>query len=835
MIGDSMNFYTNISQRGNRIYFRGYKDGQRVQFWENYKPYMFVPSDVGTYKTLSGAKVAKLDFDTIKEAKEYSQQYKDVSNREVYGFNNFQYMYIYDRYKGEINYDPSKVNVASIDIECAADEGFPDIALADKEITAVTMRIKGHSVVLGCGDFVTDDPKIKYIKCLDEDNLLMKFVDVWRAMDIDIITGWNIEFFDIPYLTNRIINRLGMDMASKLSPFGNIRKRGVDFRGQENESYLIEGISVLDYYHLYRKFKFSNQESYKLDYIAQVELGEKKIDYSEYGNLLDLYKNNYQKFIEYNIHDCVLVDRLEDKLKFIEQVMAFAYDAKVNYTDTLTTVRPWDVIIHNYLLDKRIVIPQLKVDDSEGQSLVGGYVKEPKLGLSEWVVSYDLNSLYPHLIMQYNISPETFVKKDELWPGLGALLDKRLDLDNFDPNRDYAHAANGCAYTKKFQGFLPSLMEKMYDDRVTYKKKMIEAKKRYEQDNNPEDEKLIARYHNMQLAKKIQLNSAYGALGNKYFRWFNHKHAEAITTSGQLAIRWIERAMNSNMNKMLGTSNEDYIIASDTDSIYVEMKSVIDNVFVDKKVDEQKIVDALDEFIEAKIQPFMDSSYAELANYMNAYKQKMMMKRETIANKGIWRGKKMYILNCWDVEGVRFKEPNLKMQGIESVRSSTPQACRNSIKEALGIIMNEDEISLHAFIKNFREEFLTLPFQQVAFPRGIKGMQKYRDSAMIYKKGTPIQVKGALLYNNLLKELGDKRLKPIQNGDKVRFVYLKMPNPIKDTVIAAPDKLPEGVELDKYIDKDMQFNKSFLEPIRSITNVIGWDVEHTTTLEDFFS
>ena len=209
MIGDSMNFYTNISQRGNRIYFRGYKDGQRVQFWENYKPYMFVPSDVGTYKTLSGAKVAKLDFDTIKEAKEYSQQYKDVSNREVYGLNNFQYMYIYDRYKGEINYDPSKVNVASIDIECAADEGFPDIALADKEITAVTMRIKGYSVVLGCGDFVTDDPKIKYIKCLDEDNLLMKFVDVWRAMDIDIITGWNIEFFDIPYLTNRIINRVG--------------------------------------------------------------------------------------------------------------------------------------------------------------------------------------------------------------------------------------------------------------------------------------------------------------------------------------------------------------------------------------------------------------------------------------------------------------------------------------------------------------------------------------------------------------------------------------------------------------------------------------------------
>jgi len=821
-----MDFYTSVFQRGDRIYVRGYRNGKRDTYIEDYHPYMFIPKPDGKYKTIEGKPVDKIDFNSISDAKDFINRYKDISNMEIYGYDNFAYTHIFDEFTGEIDYDPTLVKVGTIDIECKADEGFPDIELADKEITAITLRVDGQSVVFGCWEFETEDSSVHYIRCADEATLLTKFIEVWQKLDLDIVTGWNIEFFDIPYLVNRIKNVLNFTEAKKLSPWNILTEKKIEFRNKQNQSYNIFGLTILDYYQLYRKFKFGNQESYKLDFIAEIELGEKKIDYSEYGNLLELYKNNYQKFIEYNIHDCVLVDRLDDKLKFIEQVMAIAYDAKVNYNDTMTTVRPWDVIIHNYLLEQNIVIPQFK-KQSDDEDLVGGFVKEPKVGLSEWVVSFDLNSLYPHLIMQYNISPETFRgRTDDIAP-----IDT-LITGKFINNTDYAMAANGCLYTKDFQGFLPALMEKMYNDRSVYKRKMLEAKKRYEATKDPEESKLVARYHNMQLAKKIQLNSAYGALGNLYFRWFNHNHAEAITMSGQLSIRWIERRINYYLNKMLKT-NTDYVVASDTDSIYVELKGLVDMLGGDKATDE--IVDIIDQFAVAKIEPYIDSCYQELADMMGAYQQKMKMKRETIADKAVWKKKKIYILNAWDIEGVRFKEPQLKMSGIEAVRSSTPQSCRSSIKDALAIIMNGSEEELIDYIENFHKEFMNLRFEEVAFPRGVKNMEKYRDAATIYKKATPIQVKGALLFNHWLNKNNIQHIPPIQNGDKIRFAYLKQPNLIHESVIAVPDELPNEMDLDRFIDREMQFEKAFLGPVKSVANIIGWNTEKTSTLEDFFS
>jgi DNA polymerase elongation subunit (family B) len=685
--------------------------------------------------------------------------------------------------------------------------------------------------VFGCGKFTTTDPNTYYLQCANEYELLQKFLQFWQNIDLDIVTGWNIEFFDIPYIVNRVRNLFNDKEAKKLSPWGILNEKTVEFRGKENQSFSPVGVTVLDYYQLYRKFSFGNQESYKLDYIAQIELGDKKIDYSEYGNLLELYKNNYQKFIEYNIHDCVLVERLDDKLKFLEQVMALAYDAKVNYGDTMTTVLPWDIIIHNYLLEQNIVIPQFK-RQIMSEPLVGGYVKEPKIGLSKWVVSFDLNSLYPHLIMQYNISPETYGGRERAvqWHTIDEILEKKYVSRPFS---GCSYAANGCYYNNDKQGFLPALMEKMYHDRTKYKQLMIEAKKRFEQTKSFDDEKLVARYHNFQMAKKIQLNSAYGALGNEYFRWFNFDHAEAITTSGQLSIRWVERKMNEFMNKVLKTKGVDYVVASDTDSIYVTMERMVDTLATN---DDLIIVNTIDSFCEKIIQPKLDEWFQELADMMGAYQQKMQMKRETIANKGIWRGKKMYILNAWNVEGVQYDEPKLKVSGIEAVRSSTPHACRESIKEALKILMNKEQPELQKYVADFRERFMTLPFEEVAFPRGVKGMGKYdgKKEGSIYKLGTPIQVKGALLFNHMLKEKGLSNIPPIQDGDKIRFAYLKMPNPIQDTVIATPDELPIEFNLDKYIDRDTQFNKSFLEPLRSITSVIGWDVEERSTLVDFF-
>jgi len=822
--GGIMAFYTNAFVRGDKVYMRGFDKGLRIKDVVEYKPYLFVQKQGGKYSTLNGKSVDKIVFDSIRDAKDFIERYENVSNMDIYGLTAFAYLYIFDNFKGDIDYDPKLVNIGTLDIECAADEGFPDIQKADKELTAITIRCKGRNYVFGCGDFVTEDPNTHYIKCNDEYMLIQKFLACWQALDLDIVTGWNIEFFDIPYLINRIKLLFNDKEVKKLSPWGIFTEKNVEFRGKENQSYNILGLSVLDYYQLYRKFTFGNQESYKLDFISQIELGKKKIDYSEHGSLLELYKNNFQKFIEYNIHDCVLVDRLDDKLKFLEQVMALAYDAKVNYNDTLTTVRVWDTIIHNYLLEQNIVIPQFK-KQNDFESLVGGYVKEPKPGLSKWVVSFDLNSLYPHLIMQYNISSETFAGRID-FPSIDYLLEGNWEY------RDgmVAYAANGCTYRKDKQGFLPALMEKMYDDRVIYKKKMLEAKQRYEKTKSKDDEKLIARYHNMQMAKKIQLNSAYGALGNQYFRWFNFNHAEAITTSGQLSIRWIEKKMNEYMNKICKTTGVDYVIASDTDSIYVTFEKLIP-----EGSDELEAVKLIDQFCETKVQHYLNSCYDELAGMMNAYQQKMQMKRETIANKGIWRKKKMYILNAWNVEGVQYDKPKLKLQGIEAVRSSTPYVCRENIKKALGIIMNSNQKELKEFVLNFKKEFMTLPFEDVAFPRGVKGLKDYAGKhGQIYGMKTPIHVRGALLYNRLIKEKKVKNLAPISDGDKIKFAYLMEPNPIGENIIASPDVLPIEFDLDKYINREMQFDKAFLEPLRSITEIIDWQIEDKSTLEDFF-
>ena len=825
-----MKFYTSVNSIGDKIYVRGYENGKPVEFVKKYKPYLFLQKQDGLYRTLDGKQADKLNFDSIREARDFMKRYEDVDNFEYYGLTNFQYVFMYDNYPGEIQYDPSIVSVVTIDIECAADEGFPNIQRADKEITAICLRKNGKSIVLGCGEFETDDKNVSYLKCKDEHTLLANFLKVWNhpTWKPDIVTGWNIEFFDIPYLVNRIKNMLGDAEAKRLSPWLILEEKEVEFKGKSNQTYSPLGIAVLDYYQLYRKFTFGNQESYKLDYIAQVEIGERKVDYSEYGNLLELYKKNFQKFIEYNIYDCALVDKLDAKLKFIEQVMALAYDAKVNYHDTMTTVRPWDVIIHNYLLDRRIVIPQYKVD-TRTFDLVGGYVKEPNIGMNRWVVSFDLNSLYPHLIMQYNISPETFVMRCSL-PSIDKIISTESDYRKSDEKNDLAIAANGCTYRKDKQGFLPALMEKMYNDRVEYKKKMIEAKKRYEETKSHEDEMLIARYHNLQMAKKIQLNSAYGALGNRYFRWFSFNNAEAITMSGQLSIRWIECRMNEFMNKVCKTNDVDYVIASDTDSIYVTFDKLIP-----ESSNELNAVKLIDKFCESKIQPYLDKCYQDLATKMNAYQQKMQMKRETIANKGIWKAKKMYILNAWNVEGVQYSEPKLKIQGIEAVRSSTPHACREKLKEAFKIIMNKDEETLQKFIENFRSEFVKLSFEEVAFPRGVKDLGKYRDSKQIYKLATPIHVKGSLIFNQLLKDHNIKNIPPIQDGDKIKFAYLKTPNKLGETVIATADYLPKEFGLDSLIDREKQFEKSFIEPMKSITEVIDWKVEKTASLEDFFA
>lgn len=844
-----MKYYTNIYTHANQILERYIEDGERKMRKVPYEPTLYVNSNKQTaYKTIHGKQVEPRPFNSIRDARDFIRDYGKTSNSPVYGMQQFAYAYINEEYPTR-TFDMDGFNILNFDIETVSDDGFPDIGKANKAILSVAFRLTGDkSIVIatpGSGKYVPG-PGIDFIECKDEVALLYKFIDIWVAFDPDIVTGWNIELFDIPYICNRIENRLSNDALKRLSPWGMVNNRLIPTpqtrqveeqggRAEPNAKDII-GVTVLDYLGLYRKFTYSQQESYSLDNIGFVELGEKKLDYSEYESLNELYKQNYQKFLDYNIKDVLLVERLDDKMKLIEQAVTIAQDAGVNIIDALTSVRMWDVIIHNFLMQKHIVVPPKITGDKDGK-VEGAYVKDPQVGMHDWVVSFDLNSLYPHLIMQYNISPETFVRDVGFKPTIDDIIEglyNDTDLKDFMNKHNVTACGSGAMYTKNTQGFLPKLMENMYNDRVVWKKRMIKAKKAYEKAPTEDLVKEIARCNNMQMAKKIQLNSAYGALGNQYFRFFDTKYAESITLSGQLSIKWMEKHINVYLNKLFKTEGEDYVLAVDTDSLYITLDKLVSAVMPAEK-DVTKIIDFLDRVCEEKLEPFIDRSYADLGKYVNAYEQKMVMKREAIADRGIWTGKKHYILNVHDNEGVRYATPQLKMMGIEAVRSSTPSSCRIKIKEALKVIMQQSNEDLRDFVDDFEKEHRTLPYEEVAFPRGCRNLVKYSDAAQLYKKGTPIAVRGALVYNDQLRQKGlEKKVTMVYDGDKVKFCYMRLPNPTRSNIISVPASLDRRLGLHEYIDYEKQFDKGFKEPIRTICNAIGWELDKQYTLDQFF-
>ena len=826
-------FYTNVLQWGNYILVREVRNNKRERFRVKYSPTLYSPTKQKTgYKTLEGSYVQPKTFNTIKAAKSWVDDRKNQPDI-VYGNTQFAYNYIADTHKGRVDWDLDQILIVTIDIEVQCENGFPSPFLAQEELLSIT--IKNHQnkkiVVWGIGEFKTDRDDVTYVQCKDENQLLKEFLAFWENHYPDIITGWSSEFFDIPYICNRIKKLFGEDEMKRLSPWGGVYDREVYKMGRRHQVYNIQGIAALDYLDLYRKFTYSAQESYRLDHIAFVELGERKVG-NPYETFREWYTKDYQSFIEYNIQDVEIVDRLEDKMKLIELCLTMAYEAKVNYTDVLGSVRYWDVLIYNYLRDKDIVIPQKK-QQQKVEKFEGAYVKDPQVGMHKWIMSFDLNSLYPHLIMQYNISPETLVfgEKKE------GLIDKILD-GKVSNNTKYSMTPNGAFFRKDKRGFLPEIMEKIYDDRVKYKKLMLDAQQKYENTKDKALLKDIARYNNIQMAKKISLNSAYGAIGNSWFRYFDIRNAEAITTSGQLSIRWIEKSLNIYLNKIFKTTEQDYIIASDTDSLYVTFDSLVNSVF-EEGTSTKKIVSFLDKIAKTKLEPFIDKSYTELAKVVGAYEQKMKMTREVIADKGIWVAKKRYILNVHDSEGVRYKEPKLKIMGIEAVKSSTPAPCRKKIKEALKIIMSGDEKMLNDFIQEFREEFMNLPPEDIAYPRSCNGVSFWRGESSLFKKGAPIHVKGAILYNYLIdkNKLGNK-YPNILEGDKIRFLHLRQPNIYQSTAFSFITKMPKELDIKKMINYDEQFEKSFVSPLKFITDKINWLVDSSYgeqgTLEDFF-
>ena len=729
-----MKFYTNVQLIGNKFLVRGYDNGEHVQYRDDYNPTLFVPSKKESkYRTLEGERVEPIQPGFVRDCREFYKKYQDVEGFKIYGNDRYVSQYISDKYpEDEIKFDISKIRLVTLDIEVKSENGFPDPETADQEILLISLQDYNTKQIItwGVNPFNNKQKNVNYIECPNEWSLLQKFIDYWNSNIPDVVTGWNIQYYDIPYLSKRLNRVLSEKEMKRLSPWGMNTENEIYIKGRRHLYYDVAGLTQLDYLDLYKKFTYKAQESYRLDYIAKVELGQQKLDHSEFDTFKDFYTKGWQKFIEYNIIDVELVDRLEDKMKLIELALTMAYDAKVNYNDVFYQVRMWDTIIYNYLKKRNIVIPP-KNRSQKNEKYAGAYVKEPKPGRYDWVVSFDLNSLYPHLIMQYNISPETLRETRHPSASVEGLLKKEVDIGG-----DYATCANGAQYRKDVRGFLPELMDKMYGDRVIFKKKMIQAKKDYEKTPTVALTKEIARCNNIQMAKKISLNSAYGAIGNQYFRYYKLANAEAITLSGQVSIRWIENRMNQKINKILKTEDVDYVIASDTDSIYLNLGPLVETVYKGREKTNEGVVTFLNKVCEMEFEPYIESCYQELADYVNAYDQKMVMARENIADRGIWTAKKRYILNVWDSEGVRYEEPKLKMMGIEAVKSSTPAPCRQMIKDALKLMMNGTEDDVIEFIEKSRKEFKTLPIEDISFPRSASNVVKYQ-ACLLYTSPSP--------------------------------------------------------------------------------------------------
>lgn len=825
-----MKFYTSVAQIGNNICVRGIHNGRRFEKRASeFRPRLFVPKSrpgAAVYHNIFGEALEVMEFADVADARDFMKNYDGVSGMRIHGNTNWQYQYITENYAGQIDFDMSQIDIRSIDIETETESGFPNIDTANERILLISVQ-----------DYATKDITTYSIRDhASEKDMLKHFLADWLHRCPDVITGWNIGLFDVPYLVHRIQRVLGDDAVKQLSPWRTVKQREIKINDKTLTAYDIAGVTQLDYLDLYKKFTYNAQESYKLDYICKIELGVGKLD-NPYGTFKEFYTNDWDRFVEYNRIDVERVSQLEDKMKLIELALTMAYDAKCNFTDVFSAVRIWDCILYNHLWDQNLVVPP-RDNSRPDRSIIGAYVKDVKPGQYDWVVSFDATSLYPSIIMQYNMSPETLMT--EFNPlaepiGYSEIMSAKVDrLLARDVKIDHCMSANGYYFRRDKKGLFPEIVAKLFQDRQDYKKKMLAAQAKYEETGDVRYQNDISKYNNFQMARKIQLNSLYGAWANYYFRYFDDRIAEGITLTGQYIIRTVGRALDEYLNRICGTDAVEYSFYSDTDSCYITLDPLVKKFYADKSRDE--IAKILDRICEEKITAVINQACAALADYSQAFEPHIVFKREAIATRGIWVAKKRYALNVLNNEGVQYAEPKLKVMGLEIVRSSTPEVCRSLLKEAVKIALNENEAALQTYINTQKDRYLLLSAAEIAFPRSVNNLGKYSSATSIYTDRTPMHVRAALLYNHHVQE---KRLEDryplIQEGEKIRFIYLKEPNPIKENCVGFVGAWPEELQLTKYIDYDTMWEKSFIEPLKGIIESLGWSTSPQASLADLFA
>lgn len=847
--------YLQVTRHKGAIYSKEIDQDTRTRSFKVFKEYpfrFFSPSKEETgWTDIKGNPLKEIVAVSIADFNSKTKVVQEY-NYALYGTSKLEYQYIYEEFKDAPN--NSLINVGYFDIETARDEinGYSPAKDAFNPIISISLILNGKIFYWATKDLSArfcEIHKVEFFWFMTEKEMLNHFLKFVGNGAIDVLTGWNIETYDIPYTINRAA-RIGLT-ETIVSPFKKIVPRTLhDSFGNEQQSYNIIGIEILDYLALYKKFTYVTRDNYRLDTIAYCELGEKKVDYSEMKNLQELYETDFERFSEYNIKDSLLVKRLDDKLKLINLCASIAYGAGVNFTDALGTVKMWTFQYYKLLMNKFVVPPmENKVPNAQ---VIGGFVKDPLLGLHDWVVTFDLASLYPHNQFCANISNDKLLEDDECHQELLDLrktikekyssLDdiiaclSRLEVDlTVLKKHDVCMTPNLQFFKRDSRGFMPEALKFIYEERSRVKKKMLALKQEKE---NTQDEKIkaklsdeIAQLDVTQLGLKIELNSAYGATANENFVFFDPRIAEAITSIGQVAIQFIARKFNEYFNTVLKIDG-DIVIASDTDSAYLRFGPLVRQHFANKTQGE--IINILDRICKEKMQPLINKSYTELADYLNCFEMAWSMKREKIAPKACFVAKKRYFMLIVDDEGVRLKEPKLKITGLDAVRSSTPEICREALKKAFKLILTKDESALQEYVEQFEMEFNKAPIIDICCPRSVSDIEKFLDSQGKALKGMPIGVTAAYTYNNSIKKY-DPSAETIKSGDKLSFICLKKPNKFQSHVIGFPGYIPESIGLEeKDIDRAQQFTKTFEHPLGIILGIIGWNSRKINDLSSFF-
>lgn len=860
----SDHFYTFYQKRGNAILYSYIKDGKQYSNKiKKFKPHTYVETkEESKFTSLSGVPVRRIDHDDIRASEVWRETYGSVSGMNIHANRDVSNQFIIDMNKGKMpDYRVNQIRGAVLDIEVFSEKGFPEPDVAEHPVTAITVYdtvSQRYNVFCYADRDFEYDPlhqdigglDVDVFRCDGEEGLMSAFIGFFASRQFQFISGWNSETFDIPYIVNRTVNILGKDVANQLSPFGIINRREVRGNfGKMMEKVTIVGVQGLDYLALYRKHTFTPRDSYKLDHIGNVEVNTRKLTFEEASNLVELYQKNYQGYVDYNIMDVHIIVKLDAKLQLFALTFTLAYFTLSNYEDTLGTVKFWEKLIARYLYNDNVIPPYHRAANEKSEKFEGAYVRTPIIGKHKWIFSVDLNSLYPHLIQQYNIGPETHVPHRDLPEDLQALVRQNLSVDDLvDGTVDLSvlkkynmsMSASFEFFDNTNMSYLSAIMRDLYKQRKVHKKNMLGHEQElvdlkqgdYTEEQVRELEALISSLDNLQMAMKIAMNSGYGAIGNDNFLYYKLENAKSITLSGQLINKWTCKRVNTLLNRLFKTDDENYWVYSDTDSGYFTVEPYVNTLDPGLSLDE--ITDKVDALINKIVLPQITQYCEDMGQYLNVYEQRMFWDREIIAPSAIWQAKKRYSAMVMDSEGVRYPAPKMKVMGLEAVKSSTPAWSRENLKKGYEVCMTRDEDAIHEFVTTVRAQFETLGIDEISIPSGVNNIAKYEDDVDLYRKGTPRHVKGAIIHNAMIDSMGITNVAHISDGDKIRTVTLRKPNPINQEVVAFDGHLPAEFGLDKYVDREIAWEKGFKQPLQNYLDALQWSTEKVLTLDDLF-